>query len=94
MSYIKGLLIEDWVDSQDCQLECCLLAPLHADYISDSSETLWNEFEATFKSAWKNGEKVQSAYKTVDEVVHDLNINLYMATFKQLSLAVGWEPDA
>ena len=82
LSYIKGPLVEDWVSSQDRCLERCL-DPLHADYVPDTSETLWLEFEATFKSAWKDSEKTQSAYKQLMKLtMKDLDVDSYIATFE------------
>ena len=62
LSYIKGPIVEDWVNVQDRQLERCL-STMCADYIADTSETLWVEFETAFKAAWKDSEKIQSAYE-------------------------------
>ena len=53
------------------------------------------EFEATFKSAWKDREKQQSTYKQLIKLsMKGLDIDLYMATFDQLAMAAGWEPNA
>ena len=94
LSYIKGLLVEDWVDSQDWQLKQCLDHDCDG-YIADSNEILWDEFEAAFKLAWKDGEKAQRAYEQLMRLtMKDLNIDSYMATFERLSLAVGLELDA
>ena|ERR1700761_943256 len=91
---MKGPLIEDWVDSQDRRLERCLDRN-RDDYVADSSEDLWTEFEVAFKSAWKDREKAQSTYEQLMRLVmKDLDIDSYMATFERLSLAAGWEPDA
>lgn len=94
LSYMKGPLVEDWVNSRDHQLAQCLLNPAHANFISDTSESLWDEFKATFKSAWKNGKKVQSAYEQLMKLsMKELDIGSYTATFERLSTATGWEPD-
>ena len=51
-------------------------------YVADTSEVLWMEFEATFKSAWKDREKQQSTYKQLIKLsMKGLDIDLYMATF-------------
>ena len=95
LSYIKGPLVEDWVDSQDRRLERCFLPTAHADYRTDSSEDLWTEFEKAFKAAWKDGEKSQSAYEQLMKLsMKELDIDSYTAMFERLSLAAGWEPDA
>ena len=95
LSYIKGLLVEDWVDSQDCHLKRCFLPTTHADYRTDSSKDLWTEFERAFKAAWKDGEKSQSVYEQLMKLsMKELDIDSYTTMFERLSLAVGWEPDA
>lgn len=56
LSYIWGSIVEDWVSVQDQKLERCLLALNHINYVPDTQETLWDEFETVFKSAWKYSE--------------------------------------
>ena len=94
LSYIKGPLVEDWVSAQDRCLERCL-DPLHADYVPDTSETLWLEFEIAFKSAWKDSEKTQSAYEQLMRLtMKDLDVDSYIATFEQLAAAARWDVSA
>ena len=65
------------------------------DFVLDMDDVLWTDFETAFKSAWKDGEKKQSAYKQLMKLtMKDLDINSYMATFDQLAAAAGWEPNA
>src|ERR1700761_5768933 len=67
----------------------------HVDYVSDTEESLWNEFKAAFKSAWKDSEKTQSAYELLMKLsMQDLDVDSYTATFERLALAAGWETDA
>ena len=57
-------------------------------------DVLWTDFETTFKSAWKDSEKKQSAYEQLMKLtMKDLDINSYAATFDQLAAAAGWEPN-
>ena len=94
LSYIKGPLVEDWVSAQDQCLERCL-DPLHADYVPDTSEVLWLEFEAAFKSAWKDSEKTQSAYEQLMKLtMKDLDMDSYIATFERLAAAAKWDMSA
>jgi hypothetical protein len=52
------------------------------------------EFEASFKAAWTDTTKVQSAYSQLMNLkMKDLDINTYNATFARLANAAGWEPD-
>src|ERR1700761_5066168 len=94
LSYIRGPTVDDWVSAQDRKLERCLLAPNHADYIADTTEQLWTDFEAAFKAAWKDSERTQSAYEQLMKLtMKEYNIDSYTATFEQLTLAAGWEPN-
>ena len=86
--------MDDWVGTQDCKLEQCFNR-MCADFVPDTDDVLWTDFETAFKSAWKDSKKKQSAYKQLMKLtMKDLDINSYMATFDQLAAAAGWEPDA
>ena len=88
--YIKGPIIEDWVNTQDRCLD-----NTHLDYVADTSETLWIEFEVTFKAAWKDSERTQSAYEQLMKLtMTNLNIDSYIAMFERLAAATGWDVDA
>jgi hypothetical protein len=94
LSYIKGPLVKDWVNMQDKELEQCtdLTKP---GSVCKSNETLWNEFETSFKAAWTDTTKVQSAYSQLMKLqMKDLDIDTYNTTFAQLANAAGWEADA
>ena len=94
LSYIRGPLVDDWVGAQDRRLERCLDSR-RIDYVEDTNEILWTEFETAFRSAWKDGEKKQSAYEQLMKLtMKDLDIDSYAATFDRLAAAAGWEPDA
>jgi hypothetical protein len=81
LSYIKGPLVEDWVNSQARLLE------EHTDntqtvYVTEASKVLWTEFEATFQSAWKDT-TTQSAYDQLMKLqMKELDIDTYNATFE------------
>jgi hypothetical protein len=94
LSYIKGPLVEDWVNACDVELEkrTDLTKP---GSVRESNETLWREFEAAFKAAWTDTTKVQSAYSQLMKLqMKDLDIDTYNATFARLANATGWEEDA
>ena len=94
LSYIKGPLVEDWVSAQDRRLERCL-DPTRDDYVPDTSEILWLEFEATFKSAWKDSERTQSVYEQLMKLtMKDLDVDSYIATFERLATAAKWDVSA
>jgi hypothetical protein len=91
LSYIKGPMVEDWVNAQDEELE------QHTDNtkpgsVRENDEILWSEFEASFKAAWTNTTKVQSAYSQLMSLrMKDLDIDTYNTTFARLANTAGWE---
>jgi hypothetical protein len=94
LSYIKGPMVEDWVNAQDEELER-RTNNTKPGSVCKSDEILWQEFEAAFKGAWTDTTKVQSAYSQLMNLkMKDLDIDTYNATFAQLANAAGWEPDA
>jgi hypothetical protein len=94
LSYIKGPMVEDWVNAQDEELERRTDSTKPGS-VRESDEILWREFEAAFKGAWTDTTKVQSAYSQLMNLkMKDLDIDTYNATFGRLANAAGWEPDA
>jgi hypothetical protein len=94
LSYIRGPIVEDWVNSQAELLEQCI-DTTHIPHVAKSDEVLWTEFETAFQSAWKDMAKTQSAYDQLMKLqMKDLDVDTYNATFKWLASAAEWEPDA
>jgi hypothetical protein len=94
LSYIKGPMVEDWVNAQDEELER-RTDNTKPGSVRESDEILWQEFEAAFKGAWTDTTKVQSAYSQLMNLkMKDLDVDTYNATFARLANAAGWEPDA
>jgi hypothetical protein len=94
LSYIKGPLVEDWVNAQDEELEQCT-DPTRPGSIHEDNESLWQEFETAFKATWTDTTKVQSAYSQLMKLqMKDLDIDTYNTTFARLANAAGWEADA
>jgi hypothetical protein len=92
--YIKGPLVEDWVNAQDEELER-RTDSTRPGSIREDNESLWREFETAFKAAWTDTTKVQSVYSQLMKLqMKDLDIDTYNATFAQLVNAAGWEADA
>jgi hypothetical protein len=92
--YIRGPLVEDWVNAQDSALEKRVNSSIPG-FVVETDKVLWTEFEAQFKSAWQDTAKVQSAYKKLIKLsMQGYDIDTYNATFACLSSAAEWEPDA
>jgi hypothetical protein len=94
LSYIKGPMVEDWVNSQAETLERCV-DTTRIPHVAETDEVLWTEFESDFKSAWKDTARTQSAYDQLMKLqMKELDIDSYNATFERLANAAEWEPDA
>ena len=94
LSYIKGPIVEDWVNAQDRRLErrTDTTTPGH---MTDTDEVLWTEFETAFKDAWRDGTKNTDAYDQLMKLkMKDLDVDTYIATFERLVASAEWEPDA
>jgi hypothetical protein len=94
LSYIRGPIVEDWVNAQAGLLER-RVDTTQTPHVAETDEILWDEFEAAFQSAWKDTAKTQSAYDQLMKLqMKDLEIDTYNATFERLAAAAEWEPDA
>jgi hypothetical protein len=94
LSYIKGPLVEDWVNAQGETLEkqvdmTCII------HVTTTDEVLWDKFKTAFKLAWKDTARSASAYDQLMKLVmKDLDVDTYTATFERLAAAADWEPNA
>jgi hypothetical protein len=94
LSYIKGPLVEDWVNSIAHHLEQ-IIDPTNTPHVLETDETLWSDFKTAFESAWKDTAKTQSAYdKLMKLQMKDLDIDTYNATFERLANLAEWELDS
>jgi hypothetical protein len=76
LSYIKGPLVEDWVNARDEELER-RVDPTHLTSVGEDDKVLWEEFEAHFKSAWKDTAKTQNTY---DQLIRHQYLQRYLRT--------------
>ena len=67
LSYIRGPLVEDWVNAQDEWLEK-RVDTTKTGHLARSDEALWEEFVANFKTAWKDTAKTQNTYDQLMKV--------------------------
>jgi hypothetical protein len=94
LSYIKGPIVEDWVNTIDKELEQRTDTTI-LGHVTETDKILWDEFEAAFKSAWKDTTQSASTYNQLMKLVmKDLDVDTYTATFEHLAAAADWEPDA
>ena len=61
LTYIRGPLINDWVDQQEKKLERRIDTST-TNWVLETNEILWTEFEAAFLAAWTDTSKKQNAY--------------------------------
>jgi hypothetical protein len=93
LSYIKGPLVEDWVNTCNEELEKHT-DPTKLGSVCKNNEVLWSEFKALFKAAWTDTTKVQSAYSQLMKLqMKDLDIDTYNTTFAHLANVAGSEAD-
>jgi hypothetical protein len=93
LSYIKGPIVEDWVNAQGEALER-RVDTTQAPHVATTDEALWTTFESDFKSAWKDMACSASAYNQLMKLVmKELDIDTYTATFEHLAATADWEPD-
>ena len=93
LSYIRGPLVEDWVNAQDEWLEK-RVDPTVRGHLARGDEALWMEFIGNFKTAWKDTSKVQTAYdKLMKLTMEGWDVDSYNVTFNRLASAAGWEHD-
>ena len=93
LTYICGPMINDWVNAQEQSLVT------HTDttklwHVQEMDEVLWEEFKLAFKDAWTDTLKKQSTYDQLMKLMMSRwDIDMYIATFEQLALKVGWALD-
>jgi hypothetical protein len=94
LSYMRGQLIDNWVDMQSKWLEK-RTNPAIAGHLANTNEALWNEFEAAFLDAWKDSAHVTTAEDQLNKLtMKGLNIDVYIASFTQLATAAEFELDS
>ena len=91
LTYIQGPLINDWVDQQEKKLER-QIDTSQTNWVLETNEVLWAEFEAAFLAAWTDTSKKQNAYDQLMRLtMNGWDVDTYIATFDRLTLAAGWD---
>jgi hypothetical protein len=91
LSYMRGQLIDDWVDMQSKWLER-RINPAIAGHLADTDETLWNEFEGAFLDAWKDSARVTTAEDQLNKLtMKGLDVDIYITAFTRLATAAEFE---
>ena len=91
LTYIRGPLINDWVDQQERKL-ADRVDMSKTNWVLEDNEILWVEFETAFLAAWTDTLKKQNAYDQLMRLMMNRwDVDTYIATFDHLTLAAGWD---
>ena len=92
--YMRGPLINDWVDQQEKKL-ATRTDTTKCNHVQESDEVLWSEFETAFLSAWTDTSKKQNAYDQLMRLtMNGWDVDTYIATFDHLTLATEWDSNS
>jgi hypothetical protein len=81
LTYIRGPMINDWVNSQEEHL-ADRTDTTKRGWVQESDEALWTEFETAFQAAWTDMTKKQMAYDQLMKLtMQGWDIDTYIATF-------------
>ena len=90
LSYIRGPLIDDWVNAQETHLTTCT-DTTQTTFVPEMDPVLWTEFATAFQDAWKDTSKKQNAHEQLRKLVmKGWDIDTYIVTFECLALAANW----
>ena len=94
LTYIRGPMINDWVNTQENNL-ITRTDTTQPNHVCEDDETLWTEFETAFHDAWTDTSKKQNVYDQLMKLtMAGWDIDTYIATFERLALATGWAVNA
>ena len=94
LTYMRGPLINDWIDQQEKKLEA-RVDTTKRNHVPETNEVLWNEFETAFLTAWTDTSKKQNAYDQLMRLtMSGWDVDTYIATFDRLTLAAGWDSNS
>ena len=94
LTYIRGPMINDWVNTQENNL-ITRTNTTKPNHVCEDDEVLWAEFETAFHDTWTDTSKKQNTYDQLMKLTMvGWDIDTYIATFKRLALAAGWALDA
>ena len=90
LSYIRGPLVDDWVNAQETHLTT-RTDSTQTTFVLETDPILWTEFATAFQDGWKDTSKKQNAHEQLRKLVmKGWDIDTYIATFERLALAANW----
>ena len=82
LSYIRGPLVNDWVNGQEEHLTT-RTDITQTPHVLESDEVLWTEFTTAFQNSWKDSSKKQNAHDQLRKLVmKGWDIDTYIVTFE------------
>ena len=94
LTYMRGPLINDWVDQQEKNL-AKRIDMSQTNWVREDNEILWNKFESAFLAAWTDTSKKQNAYDQLMRLtMNGWDVDTYIATFDCLTLAARWDSNS
>jgi ABC-type uncharacterized transport system involved in gliding motility auxiliary subunit len=82
LSYIKGPIVEDWVNVQGEALKR-QVDTTHVPHIATTDEVLWTMFKSNFKLARKDTAQLASSYDQLMKLtMKDLDVDTHTAIFE------------
>ena len=87
LTYMRGPLINDWVDQQEKKL-AKRIDTSTTNWVVETNEILWTEFETAFLAAWTDTSKKQNAFDQLMRLtMSGWDVDTYIATFDQIGRA-------
>ena len=94
LTYMRGPLINDWVDQQEKKL-ARRIDTSTTNWVVKTNEILWSEFETAFLAAWTDTSKKQNAFDQLMRLtMNGWDVDTYIATFDRLTAAAGWDSNS
>ena len=94
LTYIRGPLINDWVDQQEKKL-AARTDTTKLNHVQETDKVLWAEFETAFLAAWTDTSKKQNVFDQLMRLtMQGWDVDTYIATFDRLTLAAGWDSNS
>ena len=90
LSYIRGPLVDDWVNAQETHLTT-RTDTTQTTFVLETDPVLWTEFATAFQDGWKDTSKKQNAHEQLRKLtMKGWDIDTYIASFERLALAANW----
>ena len=94
LTYLRGPLINDWVDEQEKKL-AARVDTTKPGHVLETDKSLWSEFETAFLATWTDTSKKQNAYDQLMRLtMNGWDVDTYITTFNRLALAASWDANS